>query len=182
MDRSPDPVSQPDAYRASVLAALGDDDLAVALAASPGALRHLVADAGDLLRVRPEPAEWSVLECVGHIVDAELVMSTRMRWIVSEDRPDIVGYDQDLWVDELHHNDDDPEVLLTLFESLRRSNLDLWTRIPDSAHDRVGLHRERGPESYLVTIQLSAGHDRVHVAQARRALASLKESSDFKVR
>jgi hypothetical protein len=174
MVQSPDPVSQPDAYRASLLAALGDDDPAVALAASPAALRQLITDAGDLLRVRPQPSEWSVLECVGHIVDAELVISTRVRWIISEDQPDIVGYDQDLWVDGLRHNEDDPEILLALFDGLRRANLDLWARIPASARVRVGMHRERGPESYELTTLLSAGHDRVHMAQARRGLERLK--------
>ena len=174
MVQSPDPVSQPDAYRASVLAALGDDDLTVALAGGPATLRQLIADAGDLLRVRPASTEWSVLECIGHIVDAELVMATRIRWIISQDRPEIVGYDQDLWVEGLHHNEADPQVLLELFDGLRRSNLDLWTRTPASAYDRVGIHRERGPESYLVTTKLVAGHLRVHEAQARRTLDLLK--------
>ena len=181
MEQSPDPVSQPDAYRASVLATLGDDDVTVALASGPAALRQVIADAGDLLRVRPEPNEWSVLECVGHIVDAELVMSTRMRWIVSQDGPEILGYDQDLWVDVLHH-DDDPEILLAMFKGLRRANLDLWTRIPVAARTRVGLHRERGPESYEMTTRLSAGHVRVHIAQARRGLESLRAASGFKTR
>jgi len=174
MEQSPDPVSQPEAYRASLLAALGDDDLATALASGPATLRRLITDAGDLLRVRPAPTEWSVLECIGHIVDAELVMSTRIRWIVSQDRPEIIGYDQDLWVDELHHNDDDPALLLELFDGLRASNLDLWTRIPASAYDRVGIHRERGPESYLVTTQLAAGHVRIHAVQAQRTLELLR--------
>ncbi len=174
MVEAPDPVDEPDAYRATLLAALGDDDPAVALANSPAALRQLIVDAGDLLRVRPEPTEWSVLECIGHIVDAELVISTRVRWIVAEERPDIVGYDQALWVDALHHNEDDPGILLALFGGLRAANLDLWSRIPVSARSRVGLHRERGPESYELTTRLSAGHDRVHLAQARRALAQLR--------
>ncbi|MCY7419683.1 MAG: DinB family protein [Chloroflexi bacterium] len=174
MEQSPDPISQPDAYRASLLATLGDEDVAVALESGPAALRQLIVESGALLRVRPEPTEWSVLECVGHMVDAELVMSTRMRWIVSEDRPEIMGYDQDLWVEAIHHNDDDPELLLALFEGLRHSNLDLWTRIPVEVHSRVGLHRERGPESYEMNVRLSAGHVRVHMAQARRGLARLK--------
>jgi DinB superfamily len=182
MEQSPDPVSQPDAYRASLLAALGDDDPAVALAASPVALRQLIADAGGLLRVRPEPTEWSVLECVAHIVDAELVISTRVRWILSEDRPDIVGYDQDLWVDGLRQNDDDPAILVALFEGLRRANLDLWARTPVSARGRVGMHRERGPESYELTTLLSAGHDRVHMAQARRGLERLQATAALKGR
>jgi hypothetical protein len=173
MEQSPDPVSQPDAYRQSVLATLGDDDLTTALRSGPAILRQLVVDAGDLLRVRPEPTEWSVLECIGHIVDAELVMSTRIRWILSEEQPEIIGYNQDLWVDGLQHGGDDPALLLDLFDSLRRSNLDLWKRTPPSAYDRVGLHRERGPESFLITTQLAAGHVRVHAAQARRAIDRL---------
>lgn len=175
MEQSPDPISQPDAYRASLLATLGDEDVAVALESGPVTLRRLITDSGELLRVRPEPTEWSVLECVGHIVDAELVMSTRMRWIVSEHQPEIIGYDQDLWVEALHHNDDDPALLLALFEGLRASNLDLWKRIPADARGRVGMHRERGPESYETNVRLSAGHVRVHVAQAQRALVRLRE-------
>ena len=58
----------------------------------------LVAEAGDLLRVRPEPGEWSVARCIGHIVDSELVAGARERWIIAEDEPEIVGYDQALWV------------------------------------------------------------------------------------
>jgi len=68
MEQSPAPVSQPDAYRATLLAALGNDDPATALASSPAALRQFITDAGDLLRVCPEPTEWSALECAARIV------------------------------------------------------------------------------------------------------------------
>ena len=173
MDQIPDPISTPEAYRASLFAALGDDDPAVAQRQTAAVIRALVAEAGDLLRTRPEPGEWSVLECVGHIVDAELVSGTRERWIISEDRPQIVGYDQALWVDRLDHNADDPELLIATFEALRSANLDLWARRPVADHARVGLHNERGPESYEMTFRLAAGHDRVHLDQARRALAAV---------
>ena len=130
--REPGPRSglRPDAYRASLLAALGDDDPAVAQRETPARIRALVAEAGDLLRVRPEPGEWSVLECVGHIVDSELMAGARERWIIAEDEPEIVGYDQALWVDRLEHNADDPELLIATFEALRAANLDLWARRP----------------------------------------------------
>ena len=101
MSQTIDPVSSPEAYRASLLAALGDDDPAVAQAETPAAIRALIAEAGDRLRVRPEPGEWSVLECVGHITDSEMIVAARVRWILAEDEPDIVGYDQALWVAEL---------------------------------------------------------------------------------
>ncbi|MFL5651344.1 MAG: DinB family protein [Chloroflexota bacterium] len=169
-----DPVAEAEAYRQSLLAALGEDDPAVAQRETSGAIRTLVVEAGPLLRVRPEPGEWSVLECVGHIVDSELVAGARERWIVSEDEPAILGYDQALWVDRLGHNEDDPELLIATFEALRAANLDLWARIPVVERARIGRHSERGPESYEMTFRLAAGHDRVHLDQARRALASAR--------
>jgi hypothetical protein len=167
---SPDPVRQAEAYRQSLVAALGDDDPAVAQAETPAALRGLVAEAGPLLRTRPEPGEWSVLECIGHITDGELVVAGRYRWILADDEPDIVGYDQAEWVDRLRHNDDDVEELLSVFEALRAANLELWSRTSAEDRARVGVHRERGRESLDLTFRLAAGHDRIHLAQARRAL------------
>jgi hypothetical protein len=174
LDRSPDPITEVDAYRASLLDALGGDPVTDALAEAPALLRQVVADAGDLLRVRPRHGEWSVLECVGHITDAELVTSARIRWMLAESEPDIVGYDQALWVDQLRHNLDDPGTLLGLFESLRRANLDLWNRTPVGARSRYGIHRERGREDVDLTVRMAAGHHRIHLAQARRALEALR--------
>ncbi len=170
MSQTIDPVLSPEAYRASLLAALGDDDPAVAQAETPAAIRALILEAGDRLRTHPAPGEWSALECIGHIFDAELVVSARVRWILAEDEPDIVGYEQALWVAELKHNEDDPALLLATFEAIRRANLDLWARRPVADRQRLGRHRERGPESYDMTFRLAAGHDRIHLAQARRAL------------
>jgi hypothetical protein len=174
MQPSPDPVSAPDAYRQLLLAALGADDPADALASTPAALRALVGDAGADLAVRPEAREWSALECIGHMVDAELVTAARSRWILAEDEPDIVPYDQDLWVGRLQHGEDDAGELLDLFEALRRAGLALWTRTPESDRDRAGIHRERGRESYGLTIRLLAGHDRIHLAQARAAIEAVR--------
>jgi hypothetical protein len=173
---SPDPVADARAYQASLLAALGDDDPAEAQASTPAAIRALLAEAGDDVRTPPEPGEWSVLECLAHLTDGELVVSTRYRWIVAEDEPPIVGYDQASWVANLRHAEDDPDELLAVFEALRRSNLALWARFGATHGERIGLHSERGPESYDLTFRLGAGHDRIHLAQARRALDAVRFS------
>jgi hypothetical protein len=172
-----DPVVEPDAYRRSLLTALGERDPAHVLAAGPAAVRRLLGEAGSDLRIRPEPAEWSVLECVAHLADAELIVAARLRWIAAESEPDIVGYDQDLWVRELHQVDEDPEILVGAYEANRRWNLALWERVPVADRARAGLHRERGPESFELTFRLAAGHDLVHLAQANRALATVRSTS-----
>jgi hypothetical protein len=38
----------------------------------------------------------------------------------------------------------------------------------------VGYDQERGPESYDLVFRLIAGHDRVHLDQARRALDQIR--------
>jgi hypothetical protein len=167
---SADPVATPDAYRREILGWLGDDDPAAVAAGTVDRLRGIVAAAGSRLRERPAPGEWSVIECIGHLADAELVVGARMRWILAEDEPDIVGYDQDRWVDVLRHREDDPESLVELFEALRAANLRLWASTPSEARGRIGRHRERGPESCELVFRMLAGHDRSHVAQAERAL------------
>lgn len=174
--RSVDPTADPERYRRYLLAALGDDDPAVAQTTTIGALRELVAEAGDALRRRPRPTEWSVLECIGHIVDGEVVAAARYRWIVAQDEPVLVGYDQDRWVARLHHEEADPDSLLDLFAALRTVNVQLWRRLPAQDRARIGMHRERGPESYELTFRLIAGHDRVHLAQARDTLAAVRSS------
>lgn len=170
MSDAPDPVSDAEAYRAYLLGALGSDDPAAAQATTVAAMRSLVAEAGPRLRTRPADGEWSALECLGHILDSELVVAARVRWILAEDQPDIVGYDQALWVARLKHGNDDPEAVIAFFEALRTANLALWARRSQADRDRFGLHRERGPESYELTFRLAAGHDRIHLAQARAAL------------
>jgi hypothetical protein len=168
---SPDPVSEPKAYQDHILSFLGDDDPAEAQASGIEAWRAIVVEAGDLAAVRPEPAEWSVVECLAHALDAEIVSTARYRWILAHDEPELAGYDQDLWVDALHAGrNEDPEVLSGLFEALRIANLALWARSTEEDRARVGFHAERGRESYDLVFRLIAGHDRFHLAQARRAL------------
>jgi len=174
---SPDPVAEAAAYQRHLLDALGDDDPAPAQAETAAVIRDLIADAGDDLRTIPSPGEWSVLECVAHVVDAELVVSGRYRWILAQDEPELIGYDQDRWVTALHHREDDPATLIALFEGLRAANLDLWRRTPAEDRARIGLHRERGPESYDLTFRLAAGHDRVHLGQARASLTTIRRSA-----
>ena len=56
------------------------------------------------------------------------------------------------------------------WHALRRANLRLLESLRPEEWDRVGLHSERGPESVRLTVQLVAGHDRMHLDQFRRGL------------
>lgn len=171
---SPDPVAEAAAYQRHLLGLLGDDDPAELQAGAPALWRALVTEAGEDVRARPEPTEWSVLEGLGHVCDAELVVAGRYRWAIAHDDPPLIGYDQDLWVERLAHRDADAGALLSLFEALRIANLALWDRTTPEQRARAGIHAERGPETVELMFRLLAGHDRFHVEQARRALALVR--------
>ena len=173
---APDPVAQATAYQQSLLAALGTDDPADAQAEAPAKIRAMLTAAGPHLRTRPEPREWSALLCFAHICDAEVVMSGRYRWTLAHDRPELIGYDQDLWVDNLHDDGDDPVAMLRQFDVLRAGNIALWRGASEVDRARVSVHRERGPESYDLMFRMLAGHDRVHLAQAYRAIEAAKSN------
>jgi hypothetical protein len=118
-----------------------------------------------------------VLELVGHLVDAEIVMSGRYRWTISQDKPPLLGYDQDLWVARLQHNGAQPEELLAVFSALRTANLRLWRTSTAEDRNRVAMHSERGPESYGLMFRMLAGHDRFHLNQMRNTLRAVRQAS-----
>jgi hypothetical protein len=173
---SPDPIADARAYQRMLLDLLGADDPAAVQKATPGAIASVLRDAGSDLHPKPAAAEWSVLELLGHFVDAEIVMSARFRWTISQDQPPLLGYDQDLWVSRLRHNDDPPAELLALFSALRAANLGLWRRSSADERARVAIHAERGPESYQMMFAMIAGHDRFHLNQMRTTLRQLREA------
>jgi DinB superfamily len=173
---SPDAVTEGRAYQQQLLTLLGEDDPAEVQELTEAGLRSVLHDAGSDLGRRPAPAEWSVLELLGHLVDAEIVMSGRFRWTISQDQPPLLGYDQDQWVARLHHNDDQPDELLAVFSALRAANLGLWRRSSADERERVAMHSERGPESYQLMFRMLAGHDRFHLKQMRETLRQLREA------
>ena len=173
LDLRVDPVAEARAYQDMLLGVLGDRDPAEVLARLPDELEAVVAEAGERLRTRPAPGEWSALEILGHLLDAEIVLAGRYRWILAHDEPPLVGYDQDRWVDRLHHRDEDPAEMIALLRALERSHLQLWRKASESDRARVGIHAERGPESFELSFRMLAGHGLFHLAQMRRTLADV---------
>jgi hypothetical protein len=172
---TPDPTTEGRAYRDMLLGLVGDQDPFAIASQTPERLRAVVKEAGEDLRTRPEPKEWSVLELVAHITDAELVCAGRYRWTLAHDQPELIGYDQDLWVDRLRANEQSADEYLELFEVLRRGNLALWQRTPAEQRSRAGLHAERGPETYGELFTMMAGHDLFHLDQIAQTLAAVRK-------
>lgn len=167
-------ISDPKAYQERLRALGAGRDPVVILGETAEALAALVGgiERGKL-QVRPGEGKWSPVEILGHLVDTEWVFGGRLRAILCQDRPRIVGMDQDLWVEGQRHREADPAGLLGSFRALREINLRLWRRLTPRDLARTGLHEERGEESLELLRAMNAGHDLYHLEQLRRTLAAV---------
>jgi DinB family protein len=122
---------------------------------------------------RPEaPGKWSVAAIVQHLADSELILAVRGRLILSEDRPAIQGFDQDLWAERFRYHEAPIEIALAQLRGLRAANLELWRSLAPADLAREMLHSERGPESLGHLLKLMAAHDLVHRRQIDRVLGA----------
>jgi hypothetical protein len=125
----------------------------------------------DALRRRADAREWSAAEILAHLADAELVYATRLRLIVTQDRPRLVSYDERSWVQRFAALDEKPKSTLERWRTLREANVALLRSLQDDEWHRVGLHDD-GELSVDDIARRMADHDRAHLDQLRRAVSS----------
>src|SRR5215217_5272413 len=54
------------------------------------------------LEAREAPGEWSPREIVHHLADSEMTSAVRLRLLIAQDNPTLVGYDQEAFVANLY--------------------------------------------------------------------------------
>lgn len=164
------------AYRKKLEGLLGSQDPIQVLGQTPDRLARIVAENSvKLMRTRPYPGKWTPNEIIGHLSDTEWVYGFRVRLILCQDKPTILGMDQDLWVAGQKHNDREPKDLVELFRNLRSANLVLWKQLQASDLTRIGKHNERGDESLGQMLRMEAGHDLSHIDQINRYLEAARK-------
>ncbi|MEM7415863.1 MAG: DinB family protein [Gemmatimonadota bacterium] len=166
-----------EAYIEAVLGLLGDEDPISVLSGTPSFCRDRIDGvASDRLR-RPEAeGKWSAVALLEHLADSELVWGYRLRSVLAEERPEIRGFDQDVWASRLAYFDADPQRSLTTFDALRTANLALLESLDNADLQREGVHAERGGETVAHMIRLYAGHDLAHRAQLDRILNAASDA------
>jgi uncharacterized damage-inducible protein DinB len=174
-NRSIDPPQDRARYAGAILDLLGDKNPLTVLRRTPTVMTQAITGlTGDQLRMPEAPGKWAIVQVLQHLADSDLVWGWRLRLILAQDRPQITGYDQDLWAERLNYADADPDDAMSLFVILRRANLKLIDRATPADLKRVGLHSERGEESIEYLLRLYAGHDLLHLGQIDRIRASFR--------
>jgi DinB superfamily len=169
-------VSDPQTYRENLFRLLGDREPLEVMAQTTAALADVVrVNSATVLRTRPFEGKWTPNEVIGHLVDGEWVYGYRLRLILCEDDPAIVGTRQDAWVAGQRHNERQPAELVDIFRMLRQFNLASWQRLSPADLRRTGRHNERGSESLAVMLRMMAGHDLSHLDQIGRYVQAIRQ-------
>ena len=64
--------------------------------------------AEQILRYKPSPDKWCVLEILGHLADVEIIYGYRLRQMLADTKPIIAPLDQDAWAHNLNYLDSPP--------------------------------------------------------------------------
>jgi uncharacterized damage-inducible protein DinB len=140
----------------------------------PISLRSVVADLSpEQLRAHPVPGKWSVLEVVCHLVDSEQAWCHRMKRVIAEPRPLLIGYDEHRFATSLAYHDRDLEQELALLEGMRKQMACILRTLPEAAWSFTGVHSERGLMTLEDLLRAEAEHIPHHlgfIIEKRRAL------------
>jgi hypothetical protein len=137
---------------------------------------RMIDEAPELMAVPPAPGEWSAVEVLGHLAAVELTNGLRYRAMLVAEAPNLDDYGQPAWGSLWRSAPVDTVALLALFAGLRRANVEFWHNLDDAGRKRIGLHPECGPETIELRFRMLAGHDRMHLAQAERAIEAVRSS------
>jgi hypothetical protein len=139
----------------------------------PARLRAAVeAVPPDAMKWRPAPDEFSVHEIVVHCADSETNAAARIRYIMAEKEPVIVGYDPDTWASRFDYHSHPLDVALATIEAVRANTVPVIERLNAGAWRKAGTHSESGRYTGNDWLSTYSEHLEEHIAQIKRTVSA----------
>jgi hypothetical protein len=113
----------------------------------------------------PEQGKWSARLITAHLADAELLLAHRMRQVIAERNPTLVGIDQDAWARNLDYAQRKPKQSLETFRRLRAENYELLKDLPETTFEHTGTHTQLGPMTLRKLVENAVAHVENHAKQ-----------------
>jgi hypothetical protein len=117
---------------------------------------------------RPEAGKWSVHEVVVHCADSETNAALRIRTLIAEKEPLIVGYDQDAWARVFDYHSQPLDEALAVASAARSRTMPLLRRLTDADWSKEGRHTESGRYTAEDWLRIYAAHLEGHAKQIER--------------
>jgi uncharacterized damage-inducible protein DinB len=111
----------------------------------------------------PVPNTWSIAQITIHLMDADLIGADRMKRIIAEDNPPLIGYNQAAFAQKLFYEKLDPFLAAEIFQKNRDMTSVILRNLPEAAFARVGTHNERGRMTLADLVQGYTDHLEHHL-------------------
>jgi hypothetical protein len=128
----------------------------------------------DARQWRPAAGAWSAHEVVLHCADSAVVGHARVRYLLAESDPVIVGWDQDAWARALDYHAHPVELALEAIDAAHRNTVPLLRRLDPQTLARTGRHTELGPITVEGWLRYNAEHMHVHARQIDRNVEAFR--------
>ena len=141
---------------------------------SPKEIAAAVSGLSDqILRYKPSPEKWCVLEILGHLADVEIIYGYRLRQMLADAQPVIAPLDQDAWTRNLNYLDSPPAELVAFYGLARYHNLRLLRNLKVSDFSKSAFHPElQRAVTVAELVEKMAGHGVAHLQQIEKLKAS----------
>ena len=118
----------------------------------------------DLLCVPPADANvgrWSIQQVVIHCMDSDLVSIDRLKRMIAEDNPALIGYDENKFAANLFYNEQPADDAVKVVDLARKTFAKVLRKLPPAAFQRAGTHQ---PQQLLVppvdAVKIADGENR----------------------
>lgn len=125
------------------------------------------------IKWKATPEQWSVTEVLSHLADHNIVVSFRIREILSGSSVPLPAFRQDPWVSHSKANDGSASDILALFHALLIYNSLLFHRLSAENWSKTGTNAKGETVSLSDVIRSFIAHVQTHLAQIER----IKESA-----
>ena len=136
------------------------------------AIRGLTRE--DVLAV-PAPdanvGKWSIQQVVVHCMDSDLIATDRLKRMIAEDNPQLIGYDENKFVKNLFYDEQPADLAVQIVDLNRKLFAAVLRKLPASVAERKGTHSERGVVTVGKYLQSTVDHLDHHIKfiHAKRA-------------
>jgi DinB family protein len=122
-----------------------------------------------VLRYKPSPEEWCVLEILGHLADVEMVYGYRLRQMLADTKPVIAPLDQNSWTRNLNYLNSPASELIAFYGLGRHHNLRLLRSLKASDLSKAAFHPEMQREVTVADlVERMGAHGAGHLQQIER--------------
>ncbi len=132
------------------------------------------------LKWKASPEQWSVTEVLSHLADHNIVVSFRIRELLSGSAAPLPAFRQDPWVSSARANESSADDILDVFRALLVFNSRLFRRLTGEEWGKSGVNVKGETVTLQQAVQAFIDHVQTHLRQIERIKQALPHQPPVK--